>query len=271
MNNIRKLNQEGLYKFADFVLEHRDRDISELELPRFLLFDDAFSEELTTPKKIKHQNFDNRFQLGKFYFNYLHQDLTDDELEGQGLWSWLALFHFDVLFARSLLRAEYYIPLGASKKGIINQNFFNSAKPFSYQNFGWQNPLEYRHAVKGYFHFYKTFGDSAEILCSSKGITYHGDVAEQIGGILWLKQYTIIMNLFKALYWDSENKDFKKSNGRGALTTTSSSKSYLGGLRRARAVIDALMDMHNFDKIKKTTQLIDLMGSEFKPQKDYIN
>lgn len=266
MSNIRKLNEKGLRHFADFLLEHYKKEINDLQLPTFLLNDDEFSEELSVPKKIKEVSCNNRFELGKHYYNYLHQDLTDDELDGQGLWSWLALFHFELLFARTFLRVEYYIPLGAPKKGVINQKFLNSPKNFSHDNIIWQNPLEYRHAIKGYFHFYKTFGDNAVILCSPSGITYHGDVAEQIGGILWLKQYKIILDLFKSLYWDAGSQSFKKANGKGALTSTSTSKGYLGGLRRARAVIDALMDIHNFEKFKKTTHLIELMGDEFKAQ-----
>jgi hypothetical protein len=266
MSNIRKLNEEGLRYFADYLLEHYKKEIDVSKLPIFLLNDDDYSEELAVQKQLKEVNCNNRFELGKHYYNYLHQDLTQDELDGQGLWSWLALFHFNLLFARTFLRLEYYIPLGAPKTGVVNQKFINSPKTFSYDNFSWQNPLEYRHAIKGYFHFYKTFGDSSVILCSSSGMTYHGDVAEQIGGILWLKQYKIILDLFKSLYWHAETQSFKKANGRGALTSNAGSKGYLGGLRRARAVIDALMDIHNFEKLKKTSHLIALMGDEFKTQ-----
>ena len=157
MSNIRKLNEKGLKYFADFLLEHYEKEISESELPIFLLNDDNYSEELSVSKEIKNVTCNNRFELGKHYYNYLHQDLTEEELEGQGLWSWLALFHFDLLFARTFLRVEYYIPLGAPKKGVINQKFLNSPKNFSHENINWQNPLEYRHAIKGYFQFIKYF------------------------------------------------------------------------------------------------------------------
>ncbi len=266
MSNIRKLNEKGLKYFADFLLEHYEKEISESELPIFLLNDDNYSEELSVSKEIKNVTCNNRFELGKHYYNYLHQDLTEEELEGQGLWSWLALFHFDLLFARTFLRVEHYIPLGAPQQGIINKKFIKAPKPFPYKDFGWTNPLEYRHAIKGFFHFYRTIGDDAIMLCSPSGITFHADTAEQIGGILWLKQYKITMDLFKSLFWDSSSGSFKKANGKSALITSSSSKGYMGGLRRARAVIDALMDIHNFEKFKKTRPLIDLMGDEFEAQ-----
>ena len=89
---------------------------------------------------------------------------------------------------------------------------------------------------------------------------------EYFGGILWLKQYKITMELFKALFWDASSESFKKANGKSALNTKSGSKAYFGGLRRAIAVVDALMDIHNFEKFKKTRYLIELMGDEFEAQ-----
>jgi len=265
MSNIRKLNEKGLKHFADFLLEHYKKEINESELPTFLLSDDEFSEELSVSKEVKEVTCNNRFELGKHYYNYLHQDLTEGELEEQGLWSWLALFHFNLLYAGSYLRVEHYIPLGAPQQGTINKKFINAPKTFLYKNFGWTNPLEYRHPIKGYFHAYKYFGDDARMLVS-QSITSQGDIMESIGGILWLKQYKITMDLFKALFWDASLESFKKANGRSALNTQSSSKAYRGGLRRAIAVVDALMDIHNFEKFKKPRPLIDLMGDEFEAQ-----
>ena len=266
MSNIRKLNENGLKEFASFLKAnyksgaHQEKiDIVDLEIPTHLLFDDKFSNELKVKKELKTQKFENRFQLGKYYFNYLHQSLSEEEEHGQGLWSWLSLYHFNELYSGKLLRGEFYIPLG-------KVDAYTIIEPQKHLDIRTTNPLDYRHPVKGYFHFYRTFGDSAEILCSPSGMTFHGDIAEQIGGILWLKQYKIIMDLFKLLYWDNESKTFKKADGKGALTSNSSQKAYLGGLRRARAVIDALMDIHNFEKINKPMQLKDLMGDEFKAQ-----
>lgn len=265
MSNIRKLNEKGLKHFADFLLEHYKKEINESELPTFLLNDNDFSEELSVPKKIKEVTCNNRFELGKHYYNYLNQDLNEEELEGQGLWSWLALFHFDLLYAGNYLRVEHYIPLGAAHQGIINKQFINAPKPFIYKNFGWTNPLEYRHPIKGYFHAYKYWGNDARILIS-QSMTSQGDIMESIGGLLWLKQYKITMELFKALFWDASSESFKKANGKSALSTKAGSKAYLGGLRRAIAIVDALMEIHNFDKFKKTRHLVELMGDEFEAQ-----
>ena len=72
MSNIRKLNEKGLKHFADFLLEHYKKEINESELPTFLLSDDEFSEELSVSKEVKEVTCNNRFELGKHYYNYLH-------------------------------------------------------------------------------------------------------------------------------------------------------------------------------------------------------
>ena len=263
MNNIRKLNKQGLIVFADFLNANWEKgkkdkkQISDLEIPKHLLFDEEHSEELSVNKALKENNFTNRFDLGKFYYNYLHQSLTEEEERGQGLWAWLSLYHFEELYVGTLDRAEYYLPIGKKDE-------YQIIDPEKHLNFSTTNSLEYRHAVKGFYHFYRTFGDDAVILCAPSGMGFHGDPHEQIGGILWLKQYKIIMQAFKLLFWNSETKEFKKADGSTALATGPKQKTYLGGLRRARAVIDALMDIHNFEKIKKPIQLKNLMGDEFK-------
>ncbi len=251
MKKIRILNNDGLKKYADFLIRNHKQEVLEITPPKEILFDEQYSRDLSEPKELKEKSFSNRYELGKYYYNHLHETLTDKEIDGQGLWSWLSLYHWDLLYAGTLPRAEHFIPVG-DKENIINA---------TYVPFNITNPLEYRHPVKGYYHFYNYFGDNARILCSQK-ITSHGEVAEHIGGVLYLKQYKVIMDTLKSLFWNAEKKIFRKSDGTGALSTKMDSPGYLGGLRRARAVIDGLMTIYNFSKLKKS-KLKELLGEEF--------
>ena len=252
---IRKLNDEGLIAYANFLVSNHDESISEINPPKHLLDDNEFSEELSFSVDAGGEGLSSRFDFGKHYYNLLNEHLSDEEYDHQGIWSWLTLFHWDDLYAGKCPRLEAFIPLGAiSSKQTVN----NSITPFN-----WTTPLEYRHPIKGYYYFYQTLGDDCEIFISNS-IHVHGDVCEQLGSRLWFRGYPMILKTLRLLFWDDEKKKILKADGSGALTTKTTSRGYKGGFRRALKVFRMLMAIYDLNRINTPNDVVSLMGNEFK-------
>ena len=260
---IKKFNKDGLIKLRDFyVLNGAGGDFAkgnkkdEFKIPIHFLADSALTESLDTPKKIdldKANQFTSRYELGKYFYNLLHQTLTDSELNSQGIWEWIALFYFDSMFSTSkrgwkLRRYDHYIYTpGKSERARYKM-------PVSVQ---WREnmPTGMRHCVRGPYFAYGTFKEGAElILDSSTGPAFRGQMAEEMLSRRWIQHYKIVNSCMKKVFVLPDGSLKKKWN--------STSAGLPGTLRRYLAVVDSVMFEHNLYKMKDQ-DLIKELGKEF--------
>ena len=256
---IKKFNKDGLIELRDFYHSNWDpknkKKKEELTIPTHLLTDPALTRSLETPKYIdldKAKIFVNRYELGKYFYNLLHQSVSDSELNGQGMWEWLALYYFDSVFSASgkgwtLNRYDHYIYMPSKKE----RNTYNMAvTPQWSETTGTGD----RHCVRGSYIAYESFPDEAEvILNASYGPAFRGEAAEQLLARRWIKDYGIVNKVFK--------KVFLLPDG-GLKKGWSNTKGAAGSLRRYIAVVDSIMYEHNLNKMKDNDVIREL-GKEF--------
>jgi len=260
---IRKLNNEGLKVFAEFLNDHHKSLIAENSPPDHILFDDQYSEELNVSKKIKKFKFSNRFDIGKHYFNYLNQSLTDDEISQQGLWTWLSLHHWNDINQNTpkakINRLEHYIPFGNQENFVNNdmvQNVLGRDKSLGTKS------LEYRHSIRAWYLLYEKYKNDAKVLLSpDHPLRAQGDVVEGLYSRNYLSEYDVIFETMKDIFWN--NSTFEKPNGDKALETKKYKPGYIGGLRRYIEVVEKLMTIYDLSIMKKP-QLRNEAGNEFK-------
>ena len=259
---IRKLNDDGLKAFAAFLVDNHKKLIAKNKPPSQMLFDDQYSENLSTPKSIKTFKFANRFDIGKHYYNVLGQSLTKDEINEQGLWAWLCLYHWDDINSNTpkakINRLEYYIPFGDQDNFVNNdllKNVLGREKGLG------TSSLEYRHSVKEWFLLYEKYGIEAVLFSSLQDpLRKHSDIVEQLCSRNYLREYNVIFENVKDIFWN--NGTFEKPNGDKALTKKGN-LGYMGGLRRYIVVIEMLLTIYDFSVIKKS-RLRKELGAEFK-------
>lgn len=90
--NLRRLNEEGLRQFADYL--EALKTTSALPPPVALLTEDATSEQ-AAPVDIARQSFGSRFAAGQWLHETLEAARLPDVARDFGLWAWLSLLHFD--------------------------------------------------------------------------------------------------------------------------------------------------------------------------------
>jgi hypothetical protein len=96
--NIRRLNHSGIREFENYLEILRTPEYQEQpSVPVHLLNNPGYSEEIGWNVEIESNQFQNRFEMGKYLVSIL--DACDQKAIAHdvGLWSWLALFYFDQL------------------------------------------------------------------------------------------------------------------------------------------------------------------------------
>ena len=249
---IKIFNKEGLIKLRDFYNINKKARKNEFIIPVQWLDDLNLTESLQTPKYIdldKASSFPNRFEFGKYFYNLLNQDLVDTELNGQGLWEWLALYYFDSMFSASkgwkLSRYDNYIYL--PHKGLRAQYNMPVAP-------NWVEHIAtgHRHCTRGPYLAFESFGKDAELLLNAQaGPHVFGDLAEQFLARRWTKDFKIIWKVASQIFIlpDGSRKPGWSTSG-------------FGSLRRFMPVIDSVMYSHNINKMK-ATDLKNELGAEF--------
>ncbi len=90
--NLRRLNDEGLRRFAEYLLALKATPT--LPPPVELLTDPDTSQEATTVT-VTSLRFANRLEAGRWLFDLIERAGIDDPARDKGLWAWLSLFLFD--------------------------------------------------------------------------------------------------------------------------------------------------------------------------------
>lgn len=163
MQMLRKLNDEGVRRFAEYLNSGAPGDA-----PLPLLQDPRTSEQLFPPVVLGDYTFANRFDFGA----YLNQRLAAFDaatISGdRNLWTSLALFWLDQICPR---RADGTRDVKETYRYILSTD---------YRHY-------YRHLVRSPWHLVNVHGEKARFLLvapreQDHPLSVHGEILEQFGG-----------------------------------------------------------------------------------------
>tara|TARA_R110000751_G_scaffold234229_3_gene335582 strand:+ start:210255 stop:210986 length:732 start_codon:yes stop_codon:yes gene_type:complete len=199
---LRKLNQEGIDRFEDYVLSG-----AEGEPPMALLNDP------TTSQPIQGQNiemgsglFDNRFDFGIHLNSLLRKHEPATFSRDQGFWSAMALVWFDRLCPQ----------VNGKRKPDKPYRYILSS---DYRHY-------YRHLVRTPWQLVHDHGGNARFLLTSDSakarqtpLAVHGEILEQLGGRQQVLSNEVIIQHASRMYLDPEKNLPKRGvagSGRGS-------------------------------------------------------
>lgn len=205
---LRKLNDEGLRVFREFLQDVRIDTSKMSAIPEMLITLSATSEEIEGAPDLKKFSHPARsFELT----GYLHEKLSGLDravIEGAdgrgdaGFWAAISLFYFDLLFegSQKILTDNCYIPeLGTTMEGV---RFF-------------------RHRIAGSFRLFHQYNELSEpFLLSSAGV--QSDLYRRVTDSVFYTESRCIVEAINLLYFDSYHKKLKdgwnSKNKPGALS-----------------------------------------------------
>ncbi len=194
--NIRKLTDEGISDFQDYI--NRARNGESIEPPFYLLTDSPKSYDSGLGVSIEKKSFAHRHEFGVYLWDKL-KDVWKDEMRNDcGLWTWLSLFYFKQLRPpkKPPNRQEHYIlSVGKWKIGKIHD-------------------LSYRHSVLTPVRLVKDFNEVAPFfLCGTEkkpnGMDSMGDPVEQLFSRQYVMRNPKYLKLVLKLYQDPKTKRVK--------------------------------------------------------------
>lgn len=94
MTKLRTLNERGIKEFRGYLQQIRDG--AEFRASPAILYLDDYSAPLSRTIEIEPRPFANKYDAGQCLAQLL-ADLPAATTADPGLWSWLALYHFDQL------------------------------------------------------------------------------------------------------------------------------------------------------------------------------
>jgi len=184
---IRKLNDNGLKFFQDYI--GRTAGGEKGDPPLAILSDDNWSEPADFNLEVENRAFASRYEMGE-YLNELFSDINTQQIISDiGLWSWLALFWFDLLCPA---KAD-----GARKP----------SKPYNYilsPNYN-HRP---RHALRTTWQLVNEYGETVRFLLS-KGPNERGELLEQLAARQFFIGCRGIIEAASNLYSDPARNSFK--------------------------------------------------------------
>lgn len=96
MPELRRLNEIGIAKFADFLSEAKEVD-GALQAPVELLADEKSSESIQAAPPVESRIFPDRMAAGEYFYNLFSGIASANLAKEAGVWAWLSLFNFDQL------------------------------------------------------------------------------------------------------------------------------------------------------------------------------
>lgn len=162
-DRLRKLNEEGMRRFAEFIATGASGPA-----PLHLLTDPETSEPLKTQIYLGTASFANRYDFG-IYLRTLLKDLDSTAISNdRGFWSALALYWFDRLCP----------PNGSGERKVDKD--YRYILSGDYRHY-------YRHLVRTPWKLVQDHGENARFLLISpreqtNPLGVHGEILEQFGG-----------------------------------------------------------------------------------------
>jgi len=199
---LRKLNQQGIDRFQDYVLFG-----GQGEPPIELLDDPTTSQPITGDKiELGSGHFDNRFDFGSYLNSLLRNHDPATFSRDQGFWTAMALVWFDRLCPS----------VNGKRKPDQSYRYVLSG---DYRHY-------YRHLVRTPWQLYRDHGENARFLLTSDSakarkapLAVHGEILEQFGGRQQVLSSKVIIKHANKMYLDPETKFPKRGvagNGQGS-------------------------------------------------------
>ncbi len=233
--NIRRLNQQGISRFTDFL--DSITGLVPLPYPSDLLTDGTATEEISPHIKIEKRTFHSRLEAAEYLFNLFKDSDLGAIQSDRGLWAWVSLFYFEQLCPKNAK--------GRHKPGEKPRWVPESGVAWRY----------YRHLLAGPYLIYAAHKDHPEramlVLCGP--LHQPGDIVEQIASRLEVITNHGIMEAASSLYYDPSSGKPK----RGAA-----SKEGRGTVRRFIDILnqfDVTWDLYSL----KAEDLLQMLPDEF--------
>lgn len=191
MTKVRILNDAGLQRFKEYIAAAKMS--SGLPPPREVLEDGKFSEPFTPSVEIELQQFENAYEFG-VYLNKVLADCEPREISrSHALWSWLALFFFDVIAK----------PNTSGARKILEEAVYILDKRFSFQRY-------YRHLVRTPWLAVHKHREIAKVLLVAVGGGTRTEVGEQLGAYPDLFGSENIISAAYCMYFDVDAQKPKR-------------------------------------------------------------
>lgn len=186
---LRKLNQEGIERFEDYLLSG-----AEGEPPVELLADPTTSQPVFGDRiELGSGLFDNRFDFGIYLNSLLRNHDPATFSRDQGFWTAMALAWFDLLCPT----------VNGKRKPDKSYRYVLSA---DYRHY-------YRHLVRTPWQLVRDHGENARFLLTSgsarareKPLAVHGEILEQFGGRQHVLSNRKIVQHACSLYFDPKRQ-----------------------------------------------------------------
>jgi hypothetical protein len=235
MVRIRELNEAGIEKFKDFLIVMRETGESETSLPE-LLSDETYTRLLPNKIEIEQGSFSTKYEIAEYLHEKVSRISPDKKYRNIGMWTWLAVFYFDVLCPAD---SEGNRKIGADSRYILNGEEWDRI---------------FRHLLAGPVMIYDLHGENSIILLYNP-VDETGDFLAQLMGRQEIGTNKGVIEAAKILYWDPVKKRPKRSS--------SPQEHKPGTLRRFVDVLqqfDLTYDLYSISG----EELIQLLPGEFK-------
>jgi len=187
-NQLRKLNDEGVIKFREYLDALRQGTLQ--AYPANLLDNEEFSDGLEFSVEVECLNFETRYDMGSYLVMLLEGHDDQGILGDIGIWSWLALFWFEQLCGRD---SEGH-PKPSKVYNYILSDRYNH-RP--------------RHSVRTTYMLVRDHGEKARVLLS-KGPHQRGEIIEQFAARQFYLNCSGVVDALGQLYFDPEKRSFKR-------------------------------------------------------------
>lgn len=233
MTLVRVLNDDGIRKFLEYLAALRADPT--LPPPVSLLHDGLTSDPFEPTIELGDRSFENAFELGQYMVEAL-SDCEDRMISrNHGLWSWLALHHFD-----RLCRVD-----ADGRRKPLEDAVYALEERFSFRRY-------YRHCVRTPWLAVKEHGELAKVLLLTSGRGTRTDIGEQLGAYQDLFANRTIIGAAFAMYFDAGlQKPKRGAGGKGP-----------GSVRRLASVVRQLELTYDLQDCPQV-QFFSLLPREF--------
>ena len=197
MSAVRVLNSDGLVKFREYLAALRK--VPAEAPPEDILTDGRFSDPFDPAIQVERRAFSSAYEIGAYMVEVLKG--CEDRLisRNHGLWSWLALFHFDQLCK----------PDAAGNRKPLEDSVYVLDERFSFRRY-------YRHAIRTPWLAVKEHGEHSKVLLLTSGKGIRTDINEQLGAYQHIFANKTIIAAAYAMYFDTlQQKPRRGAGGKG--------------------------------------------------------
>lgn len=197
MSEVRVLNEAGLQHFREYIAAAKTNPM--LPPPREILDDGKFSDPFVPNVEVAFRQFDNAYEFGVYLNAALANCEAREISRNHALWSWLALFFFDVMAK----------PNPSGERKILQEAVYVLDKGFNFQRY-------YRHQVRTPWLAVRKHGERAKVLLIASAGGTRTEVGEQLGAYPDLFDCDNIITAAYRMYFDEESQKPKRgTSGKG--------------------------------------------------------